>query len=150
MTGLTRDFFMNARGHCLLDFGVAILAGSSALDMTHAALAGLVAIYAFDLFADVNVLGKSRRLGEFFSEITVASSALHGSRVADEGAPAAAGAVRRRRRAAESMTAALTRRRIVTIQTACMADVAYLLFDNGLFAGERDVDLLDDIFGVLE
>jgi len=70
--------------------------------------------------------------------------------VADEGAPAAAGAVRRRRRAAESMTAALTRRRIVTIQTACMADVAYLLFDNGLFAGERDVDLLDDIFGVLE
>src|SRR3990172_11787745 len=96
MTGLTRNFFMNARGHCLLDFGVAILAGSSALYMTHAALAGLVAIYAFDLFADVNVLGKSRRLGEFFSEITVASSALNGSRVADEGAPAAAGAVRRR------------------------------------------------------
>jgi hypothetical protein len=116
--------------------------------MTHAAGPGLVAVDALDLFADVNVLGKTGRLGEFFSEITVASSPLHGSRVADKGAPAAARAVRRRRRAAKGMAAAFTRRRIVTIQAACMADVAYLLFDNGLFARERNIDLLDDLFGV--
>jgi hypothetical protein len=31
-----------------------------------------------------------------------------------------------------------------------MAYVAYLLLDNGLFACERYVDLLDDLFGVFE
>jgi hypothetical protein len=118
--------------------------------MTHAALACLVAIYAFDLLADVNVLGKAGRLGELLAEIAVAPSPLHGSRVANKGAPAAACAVRRRRRAAEGMAAACTRRRIVAVQASRMAYVAYLLLDNGLFACERYVDLLDDLFGVFE
>jgi hypothetical protein len=48
------------------------------------------------------------------------------------------------------MAAALTRRRVVAVQASRMTDIAYLLFDNGLFAGERNVDLLGDLFGVFE
>jgi hypothetical protein len=31
-----------------------------------------------------------------------------------------------------------------------MADVAYLLFDSGLFMREGNVDLIDDLLGVFE
>lgn len=38
----------------------------------------------------------------------------------------------------------------MTVETARVADVAYLLLDNGLFVRERCVDLLDDLFGIFE
>ena len=137
MAGFAGKLLMHARGQGLFDFDVAILAGGFALDVPHAARPGLVTVYTLDLFGNVHVLRQSRGLGEICSEIAVSSSPLHGSRVAYERAPSSAAAVCRGRRAAEGVHSFLTRGCIVAVKTACMADVASLLFRNRLLMRKR-------------
>ena len=104
-----------------------------------------MAIYARHLLLHMDVFGKPRRLGEIPAQVAVAPPAFHGPGVADEGAPAGSGAVHRRRDTAEGVRAPLTGRRIVTVEAACVAEVAGLLLRNGLVVGDGLVDLVDDL-----
>ena len=150
MTGGTDKILMNARCHCLLDFDVAVLAPGLAFDMPHAARPGLVAVDAYDLLRHMNVLGQARGFGIVLPEVAVPPAPFHGSRVADERAPASPAAVRRWRCPAEGVAPALPGGRVVAIEAARMADVACLLFGNRLLTGKGKIDLLDDLFRVFK
>ena len=150
MAGLAGNVLVNALCHGLLHLGMAVLAGGPALDVAHAAGSGLVAVHALHLLLHMHVLGKPCRFGEFLAQIAVAAPPLHGPRVADKGAPAAARAVRRRRDAAERVATPLAGRRIVTVEAARVAEIAGLLLGDRLIMRKGLVDLFDDLCGVLE
>lgn len=48
------------------------------------------------------------------------------------------------------MDTLLLRGRVVAVEAACVADVAGLLFGYRLLAGEREIDLFNDLFCILE
>jgi hypothetical protein len=48
------------------------------------------------------------------------------------------------------MNAFFARRRIVAVETACVADVAGFLLRDRLFMGHRKIDLFDDLFRIFE
>ena len=150
VAGLTGKVLMRTRSHGLLDLDVTVLACCLSVDMTHAALAGLVAVHTLHLLDYVHVFRQTRRLGEIPAEITVPPSSLHGPGMADEGAPAASGAIGRRRDAGHGVSALLPRGRVMAVQASRVADVARLLLRDRLVVREREIDLLDDLFGVLE
>jgi len=150
MACLAGYVLMHARDQGLLHFDVAVLARGHSLYMAHAARAGLMAVNAFQLDSHMRVLRQTRRLGKFLPEIAIAAPAFHGTCMAHKGAPAAAGAVRRRRCPRERVASSLPRWRIVAVKTAGMADIARLLFGYCLLVREREIDLLHDLFGVLE
>ena len=150
MTGFAGKVLVHARGNGLLDLDMAILARGLALDMPHAFRACLMTVRALDLFAHMHVLGQTSRLGEILAKIAVAAPSLHGPCMADKGAPAASGAVRSRWYTAHSVASPLTGRCVVTVEAACVTEVAGLLLGDRLVVRDWLIDLIDDLFGVLE
>src|SRR5512144_1894843 len=127
MAGLACHVPVQSRGHGLLYLDMAILASRLSVDMPHAARPGLVAVDAFNLLCHVHVLRQVRRLGEIPAEIAVPSPPLHRACVADEGAPAAAGAVGRGGDAAHGMRPLLPRGCVVAVEASRVTDIARLL-----------------------
>ena len=132
MAGFTRQIFVRAHCHGLLDLDMTILARCLAFDMPHAPGTVLMALRAFDLLRNVHILGQTCGLGEVFAEVAVPSSSLHRPRVTNKGAPAPAGAIRRRRYAFECMHSLLARGRIVAVKTTHVAKIACLLLGDRL------------------
>ena len=150
MAGLAGHVPVGAGGRGLLDLDMTVLARRLSVDMAHAARAGLVAVNALHLLNHVHVFRDPRRFGEIPAEITVSPSSLHGPGVADKGAPASSGAVGGGRHAAHGVNAPLPRGRVVAVEASRVADIACLLLRDRLLMGEREIDLFDDPFGVLE
>ncbi len=94
MAGLAGNIPVDAYGHGLLYFEMAVLARRFTLNMAHTAGPGLMTVDALDLFGNMHVLRQARGFREVFPKIAVPSSPLHGPCMADERAPPSAGTIR--------------------------------------------------------